>query len=74
MKKKIKKTLLTSTRKKKAKKTVKAEKKTNAQGTNVRFTKEQWKEISLWSQKYKLKPSDYIKKIILDFLNIKTER
>lgn len=41
---------------------------------NVRFTKEQWSEIITWSEKSHLEPSVYLRKIILDFLNIKADK
>jgi len=37
---------------------------------NVRLTREQWVEILNWAQKAHLEPSVYIRKIVLDFLNI----
>ena len=37
---------------------------------NVRLTREQWIEILNWAQKAHLEPSVYIRKIVLDFLNI----
>jgi hypothetical protein len=37
---------------------------------NVRLTREQWVEILNWAEKAHLEPSVYIRKIVLDFLNI----
>lgn len=37
---------------------------------NVRLTREQWVEVLNWAQKAHLEPSVYIRKILLDFLNI----
>ncbi len=37
---------------------------------NVRLTKDQWIEVLNWAQKAHLEPSVYIRKILLDFLNI----
>ena len=37
---------------------------------NVRLTQEQWLEVMNWAQKAHLEPSVYIRKILLDFLNI----
>jgi hypothetical protein len=37
---------------------------------NIRLTKDQWIEVLNWSQKAHLEPSVYIRKILLDFLNI----
>lgn len=37
---------------------------------NVRLTREQWIEILNWAEKAHLEPSVYIRKIVLDFLNI----
>jgi hypothetical protein len=37
---------------------------------NVRFTQDQWVEVLAWAQKANLEPSVYMRKIVLDFLNI----
>jgi hypothetical protein len=37
---------------------------------NIRLTHEQWVEVLNWAQKAHLEPSVYIRKILLDFLNI----
>tara|TARA_B100000315_G_C14571709_1_gene585907 strand:+ start:602 stop:817 length:216 start_codon:yes stop_codon:yes gene_type:complete len=37
---------------------------------NVRFTQDQWIEVMSWSGKANLEPSVYIRKVVLDFLNI----
>jgi hypothetical protein len=37
---------------------------------NVRLTQEQWLEVMNWASKAHLEPSVYIRKILLDFLNI----
>ncbi|MDP2924647.1 MAG: hypothetical protein Q8O30_13195 [Candidatus Omnitrophota bacterium] len=37
---------------------------------NVRLTRDQWVEVLNWAQKAHLEPSVYIRKILLDFLNI----
>ena len=37
---------------------------------NVRLTQDQWVEVLAWAQKANLEPSVYIRKIVLDFLNI----
>jgi hypothetical protein len=37
---------------------------------NVRLTNDQCVEVLSWSQKAHLEPSVYIRKILLDFLNI----
>jgi hypothetical protein len=37
---------------------------------NIRLTREQWVEVLNWAQKAHLEPSVYIRKILLDFLNI----
>ena len=38
---------------------------------NVRLTQDQWVEVLNWARKAHLEPSVYIRKILLDFLNIK---
>lgn len=40
---------------------------------NVRLTRDQWLEVLNWANKAHLEPSVYIRKVLLDFLNIKTE-
>ena len=40
---------------------------------NVRLTQDQWIEIHNWSKRANLEPSVYIRKIVLDFLNIEHE-
>ena len=37
---------------------------------NVRLTRDQWVHVLNWAQKANLEPSVYIRKILLDFLNI----
>jgi hypothetical protein len=37
---------------------------------NVRLTQDQWVEVLAWAQKANLESSVYIRKIVLDFLNI----
>ena len=37
---------------------------------NVRLTQTQWVEVLSWAQKANLEPSVYIRKVVLDFLNI----
>ncbi|MCK5287814.1 MAG: hypothetical protein KAJ14_05350 [Candidatus Omnitrophica bacterium] len=37
---------------------------------NVRLTELQWEQVMNWAQKAKLEPSVYIRKVVLDFLNI----
>lgn len=37
---------------------------------NVRLTQNQWVEVLSWAQKANLEPSVYIRKVVLDFLNI----
>jgi len=37
---------------------------------NVRFTQHQWIEVLSWAKKANLEPSVYIRKVVLDFLNI----
>jgi hypothetical protein len=37
---------------------------------NIRLTRDQWVEVLNWAQKAHLEPSVYIRKILLDFLNI----
>jgi hypothetical protein len=41
---------------------------------NVRLTHQQWVEVLSWSEKAHLEPSVYIRKILLDFLNIEHNR
>ena len=38
---------------------------------NVRLTRTQWLEVLGWAEKANLEPSVYIRKILLDFLNIR---
>lgn len=40
---------------------------------NVRLTQAQWVQVLNWAQKANLDPSVYIRKILLDFLNIEHE-
>ena len=40
---------------------------------NVRLTQTQWVQVLNWAQKANLEPSVYIRKILLDFLNIEHE-
>ena len=40
---------------------------------NVRLTHVQWVHVSNWAQKANLEPSVYIRKVLLDFLNIEHE-
>jgi len=40
---------------------------------NVRLTQNQWIQVLNWAQKANLEPSVYIRKILLDFLNIEHE-
>lgn len=40
---------------------------------NVRLTQKQWVEVLNWAQKANLEPSVYIRKILLDFLDIEHE-
>ena len=40
---------------------------------NVRLTHVQWVHVLNWSQKANLEPSVYIRKVLLDFLNIEHE-
>lgn len=40
---------------------------------NVRLTQSQWVQVLNWAQKANLEPSVYIRKILLDFLNIEHE-
>ncbi len=40
---------------------------------NVRLTQAQWVQVLNWAQKANLEPSVYIRKILLDFLNIEHE-
>ncbi|UCH12833.1 MAG: hypothetical protein JSW18_02525 [Candidatus Omnitrophota bacterium] len=37
---------------------------------NVRLTQNQWVQVLNWAQKANLEPSVYIRKVLLDFLNI----
>jgi len=37
---------------------------------NVRLTQGQWVEVLSWAQRANLDPSVYIRKVLLDFLNI----
>ena len=38
---------------------------------NVRLTHSQWVQVMNWSDRANLEPSVYMRKIVLDFLNIK---
>jgi len=40
---------------------------------NVRLTQPQWLEVLNWAQRANLEPSVYIRKILLDFLNVSTD-
>ncbi|MCF7907693.1 MAG: hypothetical protein K9L86_02310 [Candidatus Omnitrophica bacterium] len=40
---------------------------------NVRLTSDQWVQVLNWAQRANLEPSVYIRKILLDFLNIEHE-
>jgi len=40
---------------------------------NVRLTNDQWVQVLNWAQRANLEPSVYIRKILLDFLNIEHE-
>lgn len=40
---------------------------------NVRLTQAQWVQVLNWAQKANLEPSVYIRKVLLDFLNIEHE-
>ena len=40
---------------------------------NVRLTQHQWVQVLNWAQKANLEPSVYIRKVLLDFLNIEHE-
>ncbi|MBD3264659.1 MAG: hypothetical protein GF375_06125 [Candidatus Omnitrophica bacterium] len=40
---------------------------------NVRLTQNQWVQVLNWAQKANLEPSVYIRKVLLDFLNIEHE-
>ncbi len=40
---------------------------------NVRLTQKQWVEVLSWAQKANLEPSVYIRKVLLDFLNIQND-
>lgn len=40
---------------------------------NVRLTQGQWVQVLGWAQKANLEPSVYIRKVLLDFLNIEHE-
>ncbi len=37
---------------------------------NVRLTQSQWLQVLTWAEKANLEPSVYIRKVLLDFLNI----
>ncbi|UCC95581.1 MAG: hypothetical protein JSW40_02230 [Candidatus Omnitrophota bacterium] len=41
---------------------------------NVRLTREQWLEVLNWAQRANLEPSVYIRKVLLDFLNISQQK
>ncbi len=57
-----------TTKKGRPKKTVKYTK-----TINVRLTQSQWVQVLNWAQKANLEPSVYIRKVLLDFLNIEHE-
>ncbi len=40
---------------------------------NVRLTQNQWVQVLNWAQRANLEPSVYIRKVLLDFLNIEHE-
>ena len=40
---------------------------------NVRLTQSQWVQVLNWAQRANLEPSVYIRKVLLDFLNIEHE-
>ena len=40
---------------------------------NVRLTQSQWVQVLNWADKANLEPSVYIRKVLLDFLNIEHE-
>jgi len=40
---------------------------------NVRLTQHQWVQVITWAEKAHLEPPAYIRKILLDFLNIRPE-
>ena len=40
---------------------------------NVRLTQSQWVQVLSWAEKANLDPSVYIRKVLLDFLNIENE-
>ena len=40
---------------------------------NVRLTQSQWVHVLNWAEKANLEPSVYIRKVLLDFLNIEHE-
>ena len=40
---------------------------------NVRLTQDQWVHVLNWAQRANLEPSVYIRKVLLDFLNIEHE-
>ena len=40
---------------------------------NVRLTQTQWVQVLNWAQRANLEPSVYIRKVLLDFLNIEHE-
>ncbi len=40
---------------------------------NVRLTQDQWVEVLNWAKRANLEPSVYIRKVLLDFLNIEHE-
>jgi len=40
---------------------------------NVRLTPDQWTQVLGWAEKANLEPSVYIRKVLLDFLNIEHE-
>ena len=64
-KKVVKKTMGMMSKKGRPTKTVKYTK-----AINVRLTKEQWVQVTTWADKAHLEPSVYIRKVLLDFLNI----
>ena len=42
-----------------------------SKAVRVQFTRKEWQELLNWSNKAKLEPQVYIRKILLDFLNLK---
>lgn len=64
----IKKAVKKSAKRKNCKKTEKYTK-----TVNIRLTSNQWREVFKWASKANLEPPAYIRKILLDFLNIKDD-